>query len=126
MPGELGTLAGIVVVPAPSSLLIARLLTPVMGAYFLKPVAHTEHQPRWMGAYLRLVQWGLSHRKLAIVSGVLLVGASVAIAPLLESTFIPASDRGQTTINFELPPDITVVSNEYGVKGGAWLWRKRE
>lgn len=29
-------------------------------------------------------------------------------------------------LNFELPPDIKVVSNEYGVKGGAWLWRKRE
>ncbi len=29
-------------------------------------------------------------------------------------------------LNFELPPDITTVSNECGVRGGAWLWRKRE
>jgi polyphosphate glucokinase len=29
-------------------------------------------------------------------------------------------------LNFELPSDITTVSNEYGVRGGAWLWRKRE
>ncbi len=29
-------------------------------------------------------------------------------------------------LNFELPSDITTVSNECGVRGGAWLWRKRE
>jgi polyphosphate glucokinase len=28
-------------------------------------------------------------------------------------------------INFDLPDDIKVVSNEYGVRGGAWLWRDR-
>lgn len=29
-------------------------------------------------------------------------------------------------INFELPTDIKIVSNEFGVRGGAWLWRERE
>jgi polyphosphate glucokinase len=28
-------------------------------------------------------------------------------------------------ITFELPPDIKIISNDCGVKGGAWLWRKR-
>lgn len=28
-------------------------------------------------------------------------------------------------INFELEPDIKIVSNDYGVKGGAWLWRRQ-
>lgn len=28
-------------------------------------------------------------------------------------------------ISFKLPPDIKIVSNEFGVKGGAWLWRER-
>jgi polyphosphate glucokinase len=27
-------------------------------------------------------------------------------------------------LNFELEPDIEVISNENGVRGGAWLWRK--
>jgi polyphosphate glucokinase len=27
-------------------------------------------------------------------------------------------------INFELDPDVQIVPNEYGVRGGAWLWRK--
>lgn len=28
-------------------------------------------------------------------------------------------------INFELEPDIKIVSNDAGVKGGAWLWRRQ-
>ena len=34
----------------------------------------------------------------------MLLVASGAMAPFLAKTFIPASDRGQVTINFELPP----------------------
>src|ERR1044071_7194895 len=29
-------------------------------------------------------------------------------------------------INFKLDPDVQIVSNEAGVKGGAWLWRNRD
>jgi polyphosphate glucokinase len=28
-------------------------------------------------------------------------------------------------INFKLDPDVTIISNECGIRGGAWLWRKR-
>ena len=28
-------------------------------------------------------------------------------------------------INFELEPDVKIISNECGVRGGAWLWRQR-
>ena len=28
-------------------------------------------------------------------------------------------------INFELDPDVKIISNECGVRGGAWLWRQR-
>jgi multidrug efflux pump subunit AcrB len=105
VPGQFFRQFGIsVAIAVVFSLLVARLLTPVMGAYFLKPVEHADPQGRVMQAYLKLVQWGLAHRKLAILSGLVLVGASIAIAPLLKTTFIPASDRGQTTINFEFPP----------------------
>ena len=105
VPGQFFRQFGIsVAIAVLFSLLVARLLTPVMGAYFLKPVAHAEPEPRWMDAYLRLVRWGLTNRKRALLSGVLLIGLSVGIAPFLEKTFIPASDRGQTTLNFELPP----------------------
>jgi len=28
-------------------------------------------------------------------------------------------------INFKLGPDVKIISNDCGIKGGAWLWRKR-
>ena len=29
-------------------------------------------------------------------------------------------------IGFELDPDVTIISNECGVRGGAWLWREKD
>jgi hydrophobic/amphiphilic exporter-1 (mainly G- bacteria), HAE1 family len=105
VPGQFFRQFGIsVAIAVVFSLLVARLLTPVMGAYFLKETKETHHQSKTMTAYLRLVEWGLANRKLALLSGGLLLAASAAMAPFLATTFIPASDRGQVTINFELAP----------------------
>jgi multidrug efflux pump subunit AcrB len=105
VPGQFFRQFGIsVAIAVVFSLLVARLLTPVMGAYFLKATDEVHRVSRTMQAYLRLVDWGLAHRKLALLSGGVLLVASAAMAPFLAKTFIPASDRGQTTISFELPP----------------------
>ncbi|WP_284615358.1 efflux RND transporter permease subunit [Aquabacterium humicola] len=107
VPGQFFRQFGIsVAVAVVFSLLVARLLTPVMGAYWLK--SHDElkvHEDGpLMKRYLQLVQWGLAHRKLAMLSGVGLFIGSMALAPLLPSGFIPASDRSLSSISFELPP----------------------
>jgi multidrug efflux pump subunit AcrB len=105
VPGQFFRQFGIsVAVAVLISLAVARLITPIMGAYLLKP--HGEQAPDGpvMRRYLALVQWGLAHRKLAILSGVLLLVGSVSIGRFLQSGFIPASDRAMSTISFELPP----------------------
>ncbi len=105
VPGQFFRQFGIsVAIAVLISLLVARLITPVMGAYWLKPHGKVEQDGPVMRKYLALVQWGLAHRKLALASGVLLFAGSMALAPLLPQGFIPASDRSQSTINFELPP----------------------
>jgi hypothetical protein len=44
------------------SLVVARTLTPLMGAYMLKADQGKEHgDPAWMRAYLKLLRWGLGH-----------------------------------------------------------------
>lgn len=105
VPGQFFRQFGIsVAIAVLISLLVARLITPVMGAYWLKPHGAVEKSGAVMRQYLALVDWGLAHRKLTILSGVLLFVGSVALVPLLPNGFIPASDRSQSTINFELPP----------------------
>src|SRR5512138_3368752 len=35
------------------SLVVARMLTPMMAAYLLKPPRADHHEPRWLAPYLR-------------------------------------------------------------------------
>ena len=36
-----------------ASLLVARVLTPMMAAYMLKPIVTAHEDPRWMSIYMR-------------------------------------------------------------------------
>ena len=105
VPGQFFRQFGIsVAIAVLISLLVARMLTPVMGAYLLKGGARHREPGVITQRYLALVRWGLRRRRLALLSGVVLFVASMALAPLLPKSFIPASDRSMSTINFELPP----------------------
>ncbi|MBA2673376.1 efflux RND transporter permease subunit [Ramlibacter sp.] len=86
-----------------ASLIVARVLTPMMSAYLLKPVA--DHgDPKWMRWYLRAVTWSMNNRvKTALMSAAFFVG-SVALIPLLPTGFIPPDDNSQTQVYLELPP----------------------
>ena len=88
-----------------ASLLVARLLTPLMAARWLRVGQAEDHSDgRLMPGYLSTVQWCLGHRKTTMVGAFIFFLASLALAPLLPSGLIPPSDAGYTTINIELPP----------------------
>src|SRR5690606_3728779 len=44
------------------SLLVARLLTPMMAAWLLRAPTREQAEPFWMPAYLRLARWAFTHR----------------------------------------------------------------
>jgi hydrophobe/amphiphile efflux-1 (HAE1) family protein len=94
-----------------ASLLVARLLTPMMAAYLLKPHparpaadAEGDTDGRLMRGYLRLVRWCLGHRKTTLAAAAAFFAGSIALVPLIPAGLIPASDRGYTTVSLELPP----------------------
>jgi len=87
-----------------ASLVVARLLTPMMSAYLLKPLVDQEKEPRWLATYMRMVGWSIRHRLLTLVGGLLFFAGSLALIPLLPSGFIPADDNAQTQVTLELPP----------------------
>lgn len=88
-----------------ASLLVARLLTPLMAAQWLTihPVQKRPDGP-WMKRYLSAIHWCLQHRKLAAAGAALFFIVSIALVPLIPSGLIPPADSGFTTINIELPP----------------------
>ncbi len=87
-----------------ASLVVARLLTPMMAAYLLKPLVGEEKEPRWLAAYMRASHWCLKHRVLTLLAALLFFVGSIALIPLLPSGFIPADDNEQTQVTLELPP----------------------
>jgi multidrug efflux pump subunit AcrB len=88
-----------------ASLVVARLLTPMMAAYIMKPARpHVEQDGAIMRRYMTTMQWCLRHRRITAIASMLFFAASIALVPLLPTGFIPAADRGQTIINVELPP----------------------
>lgn len=94
------------VVAVLSSLLVARVLTPMMAAYLLK--THSGQMESKDGVlmtrYLGAVRWCLTHRRLTLLGTFLVFAASIAVVPLLETGLMPASDKGYSNINIELPP----------------------
>ncbi|MBN4865989.1 MULTISPECIES: efflux RND transporter permease subunit [Providencia] len=98
-----------------SSLLVARLVTPLMAAYVLLPQkgAHDGVKiPNWIARYTRFLLLTLKHRKLAsALAGGFLIG-SVAVTSLLPVGFMPDGDISISQINIELPPGTPVEQTQ--------------
>ena len=92
-----------------ASLVVARLLTPMMAAYLLKPIVGTHHEPRWMGVYLRWAAWCVRHRWTTFAATIAFFIGSLALIPLLPTGFIPPDDNSQTQVYLELPPGATLA-----------------
>jgi multidrug efflux pump subunit AcrB len=92
-----------------ASLAVARLLTPMLTARFLRvtPVAENSDSP-WLRRYLDLVAYSLQHRGRMLIAAFVLFIGSLALIPLLPGNFMPPSDRAQTQIAMELPPGATL------------------
>jgi multidrug efflux pump subunit AcrB len=91
------------------SLVVARLITPIMGAYFLKDHHGGEERVHpVMQRYLSVVSWALAHRKLTMASSAGVFALTISFANLVPSGFIPPSDRSQTVLNLELAPGATL------------------
>ena len=96
-----------------ASLMVARLITPMMAAYILKPEKkHVEKQSALMDWYLKVVSWTLDHRWITMAATLVLFVASLALVKLLPTSFIPDNDIDQTRVAIELTPDVALEDTE--------------
>lgn len=87
------------------SLLVARLVTPMLAAYFLRPHPHREEKDGWlMRRYTALVQVSVRHRFITIIAGLAIFAGSIMATKLLPSGFLPAEDVARLLLSVELPP----------------------
>jgi len=86
------------------SLVVARMLTPMMAAYLLRPPSASRHQPRWMEVYTGWAAWCLKHRILTLLATAAFFFGSFSLVPLLATGFIPPDDLSQTQVYLALQP----------------------
>ena len=127
------------------SLVVARTLTPLMGAYLLKRDQGKEHgDPFWMGPYLRALRWtqGTSaskdliedraarrggwirrkllwrvydHRIWVLGMGTVFFVFSIFLATRIPGEFIPVEDISRSTVTVQMAPGTTLEETDEAV-----------
>jgi hydrophobic/amphiphilic exporter-1 (mainly G- bacteria), HAE1 family len=91
------------------SLLVARLITPMMAAYLMRPHKSVEAKDgRLMRAYTWFLAKTLRWRWITLAAGVGVFYASIWSTQLLPTGFIPPEDAARTVLALELPPGATL------------------
>jgi len=126
-----------VVVSVLMSLLVARMITPLMAAYFLRSHGVQPHANfKWMHAYLRTLKWSLDtskahayrerhpgfvgavlsilrdHRLYMVGAGIVTLMVSAVLFGTLSMTFQPPLNRDFSFVNITLPPGTTLQQTE--------------
>ena len=95
------------------SLLAARLVTPMLAAYFLKDHPHDEPPPgRMLQTYTRLVTWSVDHYFITVLVGLAIFALSIWSIQLLPQGFLPAQDTARSLLAIELPPGSQLAVTE--------------
>jgi len=94
------------------SLLVARLVTPLMAAYFLKANAHSTPRKPFEGFYRNVLEWALAHRIVASFLGFVMFVASLTLFPFLPQGFQPAGDPDFIYVDIQGPPGASAENME--------------
>ncbi len=92
------------------SLLVARLITPMVAAYFLdaRMALHEHRTPGWVRGYVKVLSWSLRHRWLTIFGGAVAFVLMVFGFTKLPTTFQPVTNQDNSTVEVKLPPGVRI------------------
>lgn len=101
------------------SLVVARLITPMMAAYLMRAEDaledHQENDGLLLRGYTRLIrattgQWW--RRYVTLMVAIAFLVASVFLLSQVPSTFMPVDDTSRIVLSVELPPNATLQDTE--------------
>ena len=108
------------------SLLVARLITPVLAAYALRSdslsVAHGDGPV--MTLYLSALRWSVENRWKTIAAGGAFFVLSILALAIIPQGFLPPEDFGNAQLSIELPPGGTLEDTARVSADAAALLRK--
>ena len=102
-----------VVISVMMSLFVARMITPLLAAYFLRAHGVQPHAAgRTMGGYLDILRWTLRHRWAAVVASFAALGMTVLVFSQLSITFQPPLNLDFSNVRIGMPPGSTLKQSE--------------
>jgi multidrug efflux pump subunit AcrB len=105
-----------------ASLLVARMLTPMMSAYLLKDSGQLqEKEGRTLRSYLQVAAWCIKHRFITMLAAAAFFVGSLMLIPLLPTGFIPPDDNPQTQVFVELAPGATMTQTQASAEAARLL-----
>ncbi|WP_322067173.1 efflux RND transporter permease subunit [Burkholderia ubonensis] len=97
------------------SLLVARLLTPMMAAYLMRATRNMKRDGVLLQRYLCCIRTCLRERGKTMISVVVFLLFSFGLVPMLKTSFIPLQDNSQTQVKLELAPGSTLEQSRSAV-----------
>ncbi|KQL38942.1 hypothetical protein AN960_11615 [Bacillus sp. FJAT-25509] len=98
-----------VVVSILTSLIVAIILIPTLGAKFLsKPLKEHSNDTRFMRNYEKLLRSALKRKWIVILLSIVLLAGSLSMIPLLGFSFLPGSVNKTLQVTATLPSNSTV------------------
>jgi multidrug efflux pump subunit AcrB len=89
------------------SLLVARLVSPLLAAYLLKPHEGLRSADGpVMEWYLRVLRWSATHRLKTTLAGFLVFVVSVIGLALIPKAFVPENNGTLSALTIEMPPGV--------------------
>ncbi|SFK78221.1 efflux RND transporter permease subunit [Methylocapsa palsarum] len=108
------------------SLLAARLITPMLAAYFLRAEGHEEAvEGPLTQRYGRLVGWSVEHRYRTVAIGLVLFVLSILSTRLLGTDFQPTQDAARSHLAIELPSGAELAETQKVTEAISQRLRKR-
>ena len=95
------------------SLFVARFITPVLAAYFLKPFDEKHAPSSWLANYRRWLERALAQPKISLLVAIGIMAITVLIASRLPTDFMPFEDKSQSTLQVELPAGSRIEETDH-------------
>ncbi|MEI4472627.1 efflux RND transporter permease subunit [Frigidibacter sp. MR17.24] len=96
------------------SLLVARLITPMMAAYLMRArdAHHEQTEGGVIRAYARVVAATMRMRYLTLLAAIAILAVSVYFMVRIPGSFIPPEDVSRISISAELPPGVSLEETD--------------
>jgi multidrug efflux pump subunit AcrB len=108
------------------SLAVARMITPMIAAYFLKSGGIAEHgEGALMDRYMKILKWSLGHRRWMMGLGVLALATTIALMVVLPKQFFPTGNQDFSRVRIEMVPGTTLDRTKAVVDQAAAIVEKQ-